>query len=49
VRGRLESDDGAARGVYAKVYMKLGEVLEGDFFSGYIKQGVTPARPHFGK
>jgi len=26
---------------YAKVIMKLGEVLEGDFFSEYVKKGLV--------
>ena len=39
VRGELERQDGVARGVYARVFMKLGEVLEGDFFAEYIKKG----------
>ncbi|KAF2637084.1 hypothetical protein P280DRAFT_510041 [Massarina eburnea CBS 473.64] len=39
VRGQLEREDGVARGVYARVFMKLGEVLEGDFFAEYVKKG----------
>jgi ribonuclease P/MRP protein subunit RPP40 len=39
VRGELERRDGVARGVYARVFMKLGELLAGDFFMEYIKKG----------
>lgn len=31
-------DNGTTR--YAKVYMKLGDIVEGDFFSDYIKTGA---------
>lgn len=44
VKGHLEGEDGAAaHGVYARVYMKLGEVLQGDFFTEYIKKGWSTA------
>ncbi|PVI08445.1 hypothetical protein DM02DRAFT_548743 [Periconia macrospinosa] len=39
VRVQLDREDGAARGVYAKVFMRLGELLEGEFFTEYIKKG----------
>lgn len=40
VRAQLEREDGVGRGVYARVFMKLRELLEGDFFTEYIKTGV---------
>jgi ribonuclease P/MRP protein subunit RPP40 len=40
VRTQLERKDGVADGVYARVYMKLGEVLAGEFFTEYIKKGT---------
>lgn len=33
----LEDDIGTVR--YLKVYMKLSEVIDGDFFNQYIKSG----------
>ncbi|KAL1599505.1 hypothetical protein SLS60_007308 [Paraconiothyrium brasiliense] len=39
VKRHLEDADGAAKNVYARVYMELGEVLQGDFFTEYIKKG----------
>ncbi|EOA82308.1 hypothetical protein ACJQWK_05009 [Exserohilum turcicum] len=39
VRDELRRGDGPARAQYARVHMKLGEMLEGDFLDGYIKQG----------
>jgi ribonuclease P/MRP protein subunit RPP40 len=41
VRARLEDVDSPAfgRGQYARVYMKLEEVLAGDFFKQYVKMG----------
>jgi ribonuclease P/MRP protein subunit RPP40 len=35
----LARADGPARTQYARVHMKLGEILESDFLDGYIKQG----------
>jgi ribonuclease P/MRP protein subunit RPP40 len=40
VRAHLDEQDGVVRGVYARVFMKLGEILEGDFFTEYIKKGM---------
>ena len=28
---------------YAKVYIKLSEIVEGDFFNDYIKTGISPS------
>jgi ribonuclease P/MRP protein subunit RPP40 len=39
VRGELERRGGVVRDVYARVFMKLGELLAGDFFMEYIKKG----------
>ncbi|PSN72802.1 hypothetical protein BS50DRAFT_568403 [Corynespora cassiicola Philippines] len=39
VHAQLEAEDGVARGQYARVYMKLGELLDGEFFTEYIKKG----------
>ncbi|KAF2448027.1 hypothetical protein P171DRAFT_383358 [Karstenula rhodostoma CBS 690.94] len=39
VKGHVEGTAATAKGVYARVYMKLGEVLQGDFFNEYIKKG----------
>ncbi|KAF1956239.1 hypothetical protein CC80DRAFT_413497 [Byssothecium circinans] len=39
VRAQLEREDGVARGVYARVFLKLSEILEGDFFEEYVKKG----------
>ncbi|KAF2691055.1 hypothetical protein K458DRAFT_426438 [Lentithecium fluviatile CBS 122367] len=39
VRAELEREDGVTRSVCARVFMKLGEILEGDFFTEYIKMG----------
>ncbi|KAL5420845.1 hypothetical protein PMIN04_006093 [Paraphaeosphaeria minitans] len=39
VKGHVEGADAAVKGVYARVYLKLGEVLQGDFFNEYIKKG----------
>ncbi|KAF2472228.1 uncharacterized protein BDR25DRAFT_284800 [Lindgomyces ingoldianus] len=39
VQTQLDVGDGASRLRYAKVYMKLGELLEGPFFTEYIKKG----------
>ncbi|KAF2869683.1 ribonuclease P 40kDa subunit-domain-containing protein [Massariosphaeria phaeospora] len=39
VRNRLEDETGVGRAQYARVYMKLGELLQGDFFTEYIKKG----------
>ncbi|KAF2733175.1 hypothetical protein EJ04DRAFT_277525 [Polyplosphaeria fusca] len=38
VKTELEAGD-EARLQYSRVYMKLGELLEGDFFSEYVKNG----------
>lgn len=41
VRARLEDTDvyGIGRSQYARVHMKLGELLEGEFFTHYVKMG----------
>ncbi|KNG51267.1 ribonuclease rpp40 [Stemphylium lycopersici] len=39
VKDELKRGDGPARAQYARVHMKLGEILEGEFLEGYIKQG----------
>jgi ribonuclease P/MRP protein subunit RPP40 len=39
VKAQLEQADGPARAQYARVHMKLGEILESAFLNGYIKQG----------
>ncbi|KAF2255608.1 hypothetical protein BU26DRAFT_557121 [Trematosphaeria pertusa] len=39
VRAQLEKQDGVARGMYARVYMKLGEILEREFLEEYVKKG----------
>ena len=39
VRVQLEQEGSAARGVYAKVFMRLEELLDGEFFTEYIKNG----------
>lgn len=38
LKGKLESEIEVLR--YAQVYMKLGELIEGDFFNHYIKSGA---------
>ncbi|EUC37580.1 hypothetical protein COCCADRAFT_1456 [Bipolaris zeicola 26-R-13] len=39
LRDGLQRSDGPARAQYARVHMKLGEILEKEFLDGYIKQG----------
>ncbi|KAI2487748.1 Ribonuclease P 40kDa Rpp40 protein [Pyrenophora tritici-repentis] len=39
IKGQLERNDGPARAQYARVHMKLGEIIESDFMNSYIKQG----------
>ncbi|ORY07787.1 ribonuclease P 40kDa subunit-domain-containing protein [Clohesyomyces aquaticus] len=39
VRARLDVTDGVGRLHYARVHMKLGELLESEFFTEYIKKG----------
>lgn len=39
MRAQLEKQDGVARGMYARVYMKLGEILEREFLEEYVKKG----------
>ncbi|KAF2706656.1 hypothetical protein K504DRAFT_437416 [Pleomassaria siparia CBS 279.74] len=39
IRAQLEDESGVARSQYARVHMKLGELLQGDFFTEYIKKG----------
>lgn len=39
VQHQLQQVDGLAESQYAKVHMKLGEILEAEFLDGYIKQG----------
>jgi len=39
IKDQLEQKDGPARAQYARVHMKLGEIIESDFLNGYIKQG----------
>jgi ribonuclease P/MRP protein subunit RPP40 len=39
VKNELGRDDGPARAQYARVHMKLGEILESEFLNTYIKQG----------
>jgi ribonuclease P/MRP protein subunit RPP40 len=39
IEAELARADGPARAQYARVHMKLGEILESDFLNGYIKQG----------
>ncbi|RMZ68894.1 Ribonuclease P Rpp40 [Pyrenophora seminiperda CCB06] len=39
IKDRLEQKDGPARAQYARVNMKLEEIIESDFLNGYIKQG----------
>lgn len=42
MRARLEEEgeDEVDRVRYARVYMKLGELLNGDFFTEYVKKGT---------
>lgn len=47
MKGHVEGIDAAAKGVYARVYMKLGEVLQGEFFTEYIKKGGYTAGMRF--
>lgn len=39
VQCELDKADGFARSQYARVHMKLGEILESEFLNSYIKQG----------
>jgi ribonuclease P/MRP protein subunit RPP40 len=39
VKDELRRSDGPARAQYARVHMKLGEILDKEFLDGYIKQG----------
>lgn len=39
VRNELDRFDGPARAQYARVHMKLGEIIESEFLDTYIKQG----------
>ena len=39
VQNEIDRVDGAARAQYARVHMKVGEILEPDFLESYIKQG----------
>lgn len=38
IQQRLDDDMGTLR--YARVFMKLGEILSGDFFNLHIKKGT---------
>ncbi|KAF2856269.1 hypothetical protein T440DRAFT_474651 [Plenodomus tracheiphilus IPT5] len=39
VKHEIYRIDGASRAQYARVHMKIGELLEGEFLDSYIKQG----------
>lgn len=39
VQDEIDRVDGAARTQYARLHLKLGEILESDFLESYIKQG----------
>jgi ribonucleases P/MRP protein subunit RPP40 len=39
VHQHLEENDTVLKSQYARVYMKLGEILTGDFFTEYVKEG----------
>jgi ribonuclease P/MRP protein subunit RPP40 len=49
VQAEVARADGPARAQYARVHMKVGELLDGDFLNGYIKQGnimmISEGRP----
>ena len=38
LKGNLEKNVGMLQ--YAQVYMKLGELIDGDFFNHYVKSGT---------